>query len=287
VTEPLCQACARPSDAFLCRNCGDKLTRALGHVPDLVAELEVTVARLAHTGGASIGVISPSTEQALPFHWEAANVAWDLANVLGTWARLTAEHVGAELHLEAERVPPPRVDPSAAIVQAPRDTASRASRWLLRYVMTIRLHPAGGQALEEITDAIKAVWRVIDKPPERAYVGPCGAELDDGAHCTQDLYGRPEWATVRCPACDAEWDMAERRDWLLRQLEGYLLTATEMSRALPTWLGVQVTADMIRGYGFRHKIRQYAAHPWDARQAPRYRVGDVLDVLESIEERAS
>jgi hypothetical protein len=126
---------------------------------------------------------------------------------------------------------------------------------------------------------VRQIRRMIDRAPDKIYLGQCGFEID-GEACPQDLYVLPSRDSVHCPTCGSDWDTQARREHLLRVVEDQLDTATDISRALSP-LHQPVTASMIRGYARRGKLASYAPHPRDKRALPRYRTGDVLDLLHS------
>lgn len=233
---------------YLCRGCTDDLVAELRRVPSLGRQLDITVARQTATG-TGVGVASRSAERPLPVDLTAAEAARDLHNVLGTWARDLAERTGAPLDVD--------------------DDVNGAATWLLGHVSTMRTHPAADELHDEITDAIARAWRVVDRPAPRLFAGPCDL-------CGSDLYGRPHAAILRCGQCGTEYDAAVRREWLLDQARDQLATPSTIARALPGLLGRAVTPAMIRGWAHRGRL---AARPADTDGRPRYRVGDVIDVV--------
>ena len=110
-------------------------------------------------------------------------------------------------------------------------TADMAA-WLLNHIEWLRHHRAGHEAVEEITSAVYEAARVIDRPPERIYAGPC-------QECGEDLYAKSGAATVKCRLCGEGHDVAAMQEWMKSQVYGRLVTAREgaalLSRfALPT-----------------------------------------------------
>jgi hypothetical protein len=57
-------------------------------------------------------------------------------------------------------------------------------------------------------------------------------------------------------------------------MEDEVLTAVELSRALTAYVGMAVTPATIRGYAHRGRLLPRGEH-----SKPRYRVGDLLDIL--------
>lgn len=79
--------CGRPTRdaAYGCDDCGDSLARALGEVPWLTEELEVTISRQKGVDYRGVGG-SGSTERALPVVWGASEARAHLKALLVSWA---------------------------------------------------------------------------------------------------------------------------------------------------------------------------------------------------------
>lgn len=287
----LCQACTSPvGDAFVCEGCGDELLGTLHGIGALLDDLEVTLCRMARIGERSgprpaFGEV----ETPLAFHEGASDAAWVIDRVLLAWACTLADDHHVPFALPALHR---AIDPSdrARILPA-RGRAASTAAWLAERIDWLRGHHEAGEALDEITDAVRNARRVIDLGPELSYAGPCQAETDDGP-CLAEVYARRGALDATCRACGTEHDMVVRREFLLRAAQDQLLTAPEASRALPGLLGRPVTAASIRGYAFRGKLTPHPPDPRLGRDAkgraqPLFRVGDLLDVLvdESRENR--
>lgn len=246
-------------DAYVCEACADSLAKALGDVPWLNDELEVTITRqraIPTEGG------SRSTETPLPWHDAAAEVRRTLHGLLATWVRFCAED---------------QVRHQAATDRLPEDNLPSMSRWLLWRVDGLALHDIGPEAVDEITDAVAACHRVIDRRPDRWYAGPCTAEDESGGgECGTDLYALRSTGIVECRKCETAYDVAERRKWLLAEAEDRLAPAAEIARAV-SWLGaLPLTADRVRQWAARDRL---VAKSHDARGRALYRIGDAIDLL--------
>lgn len=241
--------CGQPSGGYyLCGQCTQRLAFDLRTVGELVRYLDGTIARQT-ANGSGVGVTSRSAERPLPVNLHAADVARDLHNVLGMWFLDIADRLGRA----------PVID----------NHASAFAAWLLGNVSTLRTHPAADELHDEISDAIARAWRVVDRPPEQRFAGPCD-------ECGHDLYGRPNAAELRCGQCGATYDADARRGWLVDQARDQLATASTIARALPALVGQNVTPAMIRGYAHRGRL---ASKPLDRAGRKRYRVGDVIDLV--------
>lgn len=211
---------------------------ALRQAESLSAELITTLAKLARTGPGSEG--RKTDDHPLPINLAALEAGQGLLAVLSYWVGVVGISIG-------------------------RRNGKTQTHWmasaLLVYSERIRQRDDAHQFVREITQAVRAVERVVDVPPGRWYAGPCEV-------CSRDLYAGQDQTRVRC-ACGASYDVRDRRDWLLSQVQDRLATPIEISRALGTLAGVEVTPSVIRGLAHRGRITQH--------ERGRYRVGDVLD----------
>jgi hypothetical protein len=142
------------------------------------------------------------------------------------------------------------------------------AKWICRHLSWVAYHPASGELVDEIGDAVEQVRRAIDLPPARVYCGLC---LD----CSADLYARPERAVVACRECGMRHDVEARREKLLDAARDVEATAAEIARALPKLLGRELSANTLRTWARLGKLnkREPAEHG-----RPRYRVGDIIDL---------
>ncbi|MFC5834639.1 hypothetical protein [Nonomuraea insulae] len=262
----LCDLCgSEVADlAHVCARCGERLRRGLEDVANLAEELEVTLTGRARM---SAGALRRSSERRLPFHIAASEKGHNLRQVLVGWVRLVADERGVGL---------------------PADDLISISRWLLAHVEWLRHHPAGGEAVTEVGDAVRAVRMVIDRPPDRLYAGPCDA-------CGMPLYARPgdvEVACRHCPADDEErlvYDISARRTWMLGEVEHYVGNSARVSSVL-IGLGVKVAASTIRVWAKRGKL---APCSYDKPSKPGgdplplYRVGDVVEAAARKSKKAA
>lgn len=278
--------CGRPTDTALCRTCLDTLTRALRDIEWLYPELDVTITRQAKTTrGGGIGFVTGGGGAPMPLHLGASSLSDDLRDNLAGWVQNLWEDYAVD-----------RAVIDVAVHPLP------LARWLLRHPSWMAGCSYAAELFDEVIGLVERARRMVSGPLDRIYLGICSADLrvadefDPDAEpieqCQRDLYGLPNRASVVCPACGWEWDMQWRRDRMLESMRDQLLTATELSRALPTYLDrpddKPVTASMIRGYAARGRLLPHSdAASEDAllgeaprgRRAPRYRVGDVLDLL--------
>lgn len=239
------EGCDRPrrGDENVCGACSGQLARALGDIPALTRELDTTLSRQASSTGGS-----RSAETPLPYDPRASEVGYVLRNTLVEWVRA----VSAQTHSN---------------YIWPRETTTSLARWLLARHKDLCAHPSAAEAVDEIGAAVRAAERIIDRPAERWFAGPCD--------CDARLYAAPGAPTVTCRDCGSRYDVAERRAWLMDACEDQLAYGALIAQAL-TSLGQPVTPERIRKWAERGRI---VAHGTDLRGRPQYRVGDIIDLV--------
>lgn len=180
--------CGKPApDAFLCKACTEQLRRALGDLPALLEDLDITLARQG-TGSHSEGKPTKKDAQPMSIHVGAAEVASDLRYKLATSVRYLTEQRG--------------------IVDLPADNPLSMAHWLLKHVDSIRLDPAGPDIASDIHAITSTIMDVIDLPKMRGRfkVGmcpdlPCPGEV--WVHLPAEDLDEP--ATMMCRACRRVW----------------------------------------------------------------------------------
>lgn len=256
MTTPICSSptCDRPPhDGHLCQSCINTLRRDLEAIPDLLADIMVTISRqdrLSDSDGRG------SSEKPLPLRLGPMEAKRDLADTITAWS----DHVAA------------RRDTNLT-----GQTTLQRADWLTLYLGEVQDDPRAGDLADEIGYAVITAQRAVDKPLIHQYVGPCDL-------CGSDLYAHPRSKVVACrnQPCDAEYNVEDRRAWLLSKAEDQLMTATEISRALPNLLQRSLTSATIRGWARHGKITQHPPLP-DRPRDPVYRIGDVLSILNAIQ----
>lgn len=296
----LCGApdCSNPaSDGDVCWSCVEELRSSLRAVPEVLADLLITVTR-QDQGERSVGG-GGSDEPPLLFRPEAADVARDLHAVLQAWTSVVMRPLGLDLteirraaQPDIRRVPVgPQRPPVRGQVTVPErwrvDTVSgrfpgkdtlELARWLERHPDTIRRMPCAGALCDEIADAVARCLRACDRPGSRLYLGPCTCSTPE---LRQDLYARQESATVTCRACETVWNVEERRLFLLERSGRYLVTAETATRALPQLLGYELTFDMLRNLRRRWGLVAQPPAKHDPLQRPLYRIAEIAAAVAS------
>jgi hypothetical protein len=265
VSECRCGRATR-DEAYVCDTCAQSLARALGDVPWIGEELDVTLTRQRSapiTGGA------PSAERGLPWHEKASEARRNLHGLLVSWVRFCDE--------EGVR--------GAPQWQA-TDSLPSLSRWLLNCVRGLTLHDIGPEAVDEITDAVADCERVVFwKRRARIYLGPCGQVVrdEDGIvmmdRCPGDVYAEELAPVGTCDECGQGVTVVVRKGELEKQLDDRLCTPAELAR-LAVILGLEVPRERVRekvNYWHRHK--RIAQHGADENGHPMFRYGEVRTML--------
>jgi hypothetical protein len=219
------------------------MVTALAVIVELHDELEVTLTRQAVLGSRSE---SRSAETPLPFHTTASDVAGEVRGVLVAWCRLLIEEYG---------------DPY------PADTVPAIAGHLAGRAEVLRHHEAAPVAVAEITDLARRVQRVVDRLPERRYLGLC--------ECEAVLTANPGDLHAACRVCGAVVDVEARRGAMLAALDDQLLTLADVVRAVSS-LAEPIPLDTAKSWVHRGRL---TGHGRDATGVALYRVGDVLDLL--------
>lgn len=286
MTQP-CEICSRPmgEQATFCAGCAYKLDAALADVctyHGLAYDLDLAITRQARIGSRDG---SRPTEAAVPVNLKASEVAGNLKGILSSWARVVHEETDAPLLGPTCRRCQHGSCAAIRHRELPPDTLTGIAAWLRPRVGWLRHHEAGAEAYDEITEAVRDARRIVDRPADKLYAGPCD-------ECGEDLYARLEAVYVTCTSDAHEegeeptWSVEERRRWLLDSARDVLASGTEISRAL-TRYAQPVTPSALRGYVHRGQLVARGERQEGGRMVMLYRLGDVLDILQRQAERVS
>lgn len=252
--------CSNPTREFVCRGCVEQLRKDLASIPALVAELNTTLARLDKlTPGNQPGGDTPLVHKP-----GAGEALWILTNTITTWTRILLEHN----HLGVSLV----LGHATAGVTVPDRITSSAARWLLANTASLALHPAAGEALDEIGDAVDHAYNAIDRPPDLLPAGRCGY-----LGCPAYLYAAPDALIVICRVCGSDHDMTTRRAWMTGEASDLHLTATVALSWVHLLMGKTIPGGTWRSWLSRGHI-----HHIDTDHVGRrlYRFGDVRDLAQ-------
>lgn len=267
--------CGQPArDSAICPTCHQTLQVALGNVSSYWADLDTVKGRQARYGATQ----GRTTERPLPVDlrflgWDADGTRLQDAtkNTIATWARVVME----ERATLAGPTHPACLHVSCSVTRRsrpPRDDVVSVCRYLLGHADWIRTQHWAPDILDELCDLEAQLRRMVDRPVEKWFAGPC-----DG--CERDLYAKVGSATVDCEDCDRVYDIAVRRAALLVEAEDHLANATELARAV-SWLGSEpLTAARIWKWAERGRIAVKGHEEKRGKTNPLYRIGDALDLL--------
>lgn len=240
--------CDRPTrdNAYICDDDLDQFAKVLGDVTWLDDELETTITKQR---AATNGDGARSNETPLLFHAAASDSRDKLASELWTLVRFCVEE-----HVRAS-------DPMTAL---PDRNIIAMSRWLLWRVDGLAYNDLAHELIASTSAAVRTCQRIIDRPPDRRYAGPC-------SECKRDLYHRPDATEVTCTGCGQRWDVTEQQAWtngqILEFLTGRLVTASEGAKYLGR-LGIEVKQETIGKWRERKRIvgaevNQRWVYRWD------------------------
>jgi len=284
--------------ASLCSRCVRTLDHALVNVAVHYADFETVATRRTRYGSpvatrGSVGKSRPlgfDLRFAPPSHVTEADSApdqlpgregagtelvHDVRNTVTTWVRVCLDDW-----------------PS---LSTPADHIPACCTFLQGIVTAIAGQPWAEELLEDMLRLEKALARFVDRPSERWYAGKCsaqdpGAEDDGDAECTYELYARTDSGTIRCQACGTDHDVAERREFLLREARDYHVTATEAAGALIAWTDYDGSesklVDLIRKWRDREKLDVADVTSLLGRDRHLYRLGDIQELLVQHAQRA-
>lgn len=258
MTSLLCRLCEAEVDhGTVCAPCVGALAADLracwptGDLHGLDVDLDITIAKMdvfPRSGGGG-----RPTEAPLPINDAASDARRYLHSMLSTWCRVILDDHGG---------------------QPPADTIADMARYLHSQTTLIRVSEWGDECVEQIRSAVYEVRRVIDRPAERIYAGPC-------LECEAPVYGVAgrDKAWCRTEGCEGVVeDPQARREAAVRAAveaaPGKTVTAAEAAMASRA-LGRPVTDRAVRKMAAEGKIR-----PVSTARPARFLLGDILAVLD-------
>ena len=285
-----CHQCHRPTgdNAHLCQTCTNTLEQTLAEIPALAAQLTITLTRQARiVGPAFTTKVIPDIEdvtfalsakpQPLPFHYGASEAGYNLLSALRAAALEIAQVRG--------------------MPYTGRMRPADLSRWLLNHLEWMRHAEQAAEYVDEIVPVVNTVRQVIDRSPDRVYLGTCGddglawrvASLvlgdDAGDACDGELYALEGAPAVTCERCGHLYDVAERRAWLEAEAEDRLATIVQLQHFLAdSRHDDRQVRNMLDGYVRRGRLVPRGATmvlglDGVARERSLYRVGDARELL--------
>ena len=228
-----CEAALGDHEA-ICRGCGRRLAMSLAAIPELLDELDVTLARVGSawrepggirgrgTGGCKPGCDHDADNPSciagvtLDVNLAASEAAAQLRIVLHGWARVWDEETpiplddgyhgpmcrfggvcdhASCLHVLAARQAGPQ-----------RRTRDRLLGTATRQALLLAAQPLAGRPwapdmAREILEAVRGAERAMDRAPENVLIGTCG--------CGSAVYAESGTTTARCAKCGAHHNAAD------------------------------------------------------------------------------
>jgi hypothetical protein len=263
-----CQRCGGDAgDLTACKRCATGARAQLEVIADLARFADEKRARVGSNW--RVGTIGRTPDHPLPFD---PRVSRRLGPITDSLNRL------------ALRVMTDDEDVTDAPTRA--GSLPAVATWLVAQVATIRTWSDAPAVFDRIDSEARAVTRLFDRPPDKVYLGACGADTAAGP-CVQDLYLERGTApaVVVCPRCREVHDVDERREDLRAGVDDYLGTAKEISHLCRATLGEDVSTNMIRYYARVGMIREHGQRREltkdnQQRAATLYRIGEVREAVE-------
>jgi hypothetical protein len=182
----------------------------------LLAELEkVTTRQTRYTGRSE----RRAADTPVVFNPAASDLAFEIRDVCLSWVSLVAE---------VRRLPAPGV----------RD-ARAAAAWLREHVMDLAQVEPAFDAYEEVRDLHRRAMRMVDRPEEQEFVGPCQSDVE-GIGC-DGVYARRGADTKNCSACGVCVDVPSVMAATRTRMEDRLYSAAELTTALTVFCGRRIT----------------------------------------------
>ena len=279
--------CGRPAgDAFMCPQCVDDLDRCLGDMPALAEDLDVAAQRLARVAITSRAPSHKRDPESILDGWPGFGADTDpdttvttslvvrdvtrrMAAILARTRPDAPQAVSAQDSLHAALVGAVRAlcGSVGQTYNGPDDTIG-LSRWLLRNLAAIPLHPEGPDITAEIVRAHDRALKVIDNTAELVRYGRCGTE-----GCDAELLVPAGVEVWQCPGCGGVHSVAGLDQWRQDLAADQCGTVGE----LVGWariIGVQTTRNRINWWITSGQMSRRGATVDGAT----YRLGDVLDL---------
>lgn len=235
----------------------DQCDRASDNAPrqGLLDDLEDTITRTDNVGPAGVKVRGADAVS-IDFHPAASDLMAEARNTIGTWARDLHE-TNPHLHLPG--------------------TIVEACEWMAGLPGLLEMHPAAGEMCDGITALARTIRRMVDISADLTYLGICSARIGD-TECEWDVFAEPDDTVVQCRKCGAAHEVSYRKGVMLKAMEDQLLNATDLRTALTRYMPQGVPAiGTLHRWASIGRLTKKPPLPGDSR--PRYRIGDVLDLI--------
>lgn len=292
MTETICQ-CGRPTTgAWLCDDCAKTFDHALVNIGIYSNDLDTTIrirrARYSTNNGATKTTTGRVQPLIVDMRWadrlgRGTQLTYDTRATISAWTRTVMDE---QPDIAGPVCPTPCLHVSCAGIRRRRHPNDRTAS-MVHYLARQRSHILSQQwvtaMLDELLDLERRLTWMVDRPADRWYAGRCSV-LDDQEHeCDAELYAREDKGHIDCPKCGIRHDVTERREVLLKEAKGYLVTATEAAAALMAWTDYDGTEnkliDRIRKWRDRDRLEVADVTSLYGRDRHLYRLGDIQDLL--------
>jgi hypothetical protein len=170
--------CTSPTDAYLCNVCVAEFLKDLRGVPDLLAELHTTGAKLDVMGGSGGG---GSVEAPMGVNIGALEVKGTLEHLLlAMWIRCGLE--------------PRRTDPITYV------------EGITSAVHVLAGHKSAASYRDQLAAEVRKGWELVDKPKHVIRLGRCAT-----LGCGDDITALDGHKETRCQSCGETYNVAETR----------------------------------------------------------------------------
>ena len=220
-----CQSCRAGSQLYLCADCLDALDEAIGQIPELLSELEVTISRLdrLNTGAIGRSALVPS-----PINFGASRLLSDITDMLvdlvDTLCATNAVQFFPALSVGCYFIGPLRPG-WQRLPKGYSGSPTQRARWVRHHIELIAKHPKAGEMFDAITEYTGdrnhpskqgRLWQAIGRQVHQ-FAGFCPTPIGRDQHgdvveCGTTLYSEDEDSEeTDCPKCLATIDVPRNR----------------------------------------------------------------------------
>lgn len=248
-----CQSCSAPTDLFICSRCCDTLRTTLADLPGWLAAL-----REAAIGQTRMGDSGRGGTRREPFNGEdeipvvdatklqaqflavgrvnarASDRIDAVRNSLTTWVR----HIAESREIAFVRVG--FIGPLLANHVRMAATTPALIAFLRMHVQAIACDEAAGECLYDLTNHVRAIERIVDRPIATRFLGNCPTWHERTRRvCGTELRCREGVIQVTCPTCRQPHNTDRLQLLLMNDLERKDLTLDKILELMRTVVPVE------------------------------------------------
>lgn len=177
-----------------------------------------------------------AAETPVVFNPAASDLAGDVVEVFFGWAASVAEVRGLPMPAEDRR------------------SVAGLAGWLREHVMDLAQIEPARDAYDEIRELHRKAMRMVDRPEEQEFVGPCQSDVD-GVECS-GVYARRGADTKNCVSCGVCVDIPAVMAATHETLVGRQYTERELVQALKVVLRRTVPRQTVRRWVVDGKLER-------------------------------